>query len=65
MPVRYLPKAIASAIIGVMLFMSFMPNSIKGMPALVFYLAFATSLVVGWLAATGIFKVVLWFLHRR
>jgi hypothetical protein len=64
MPIRYLPKAIVSAVIGVALFMSVMPNSIKGMPDWVFYSIFAGSLLIGWAVTTGIFKAVFWFMNR-
>ena len=64
MPIRYLPKAIVSAVIGTVIFMSVMPNSIKGMPEWVFFSIFAGSLLIGWAIATGIFRAVVWFLNR-
>jgi len=64
MPIKYLPKAIVSAGIGVVLFMSVMPNSIKGTPEWEFFSIFGGSLLFGWLVATGIFKAVIWLLNR-
>jgi hypothetical protein len=64
MPIKYLPKAIVSTVIGVVLFMSVMPNSIKGMPEWEFYSIFAGSLLFGWLVATGIVKAVIWLMNR-
>lgn len=64
MPIQYLPKAIVSTVIGVILFMNVMPNSIKGMPEWVFYSISAISMLIGWLVATGIFKTVQWYINR-
>ena len=64
MPIKYIPKALVSAIIGGVLFMSVMPNSIKGMAAWTFYSIFGFSLIVGWVVATGVFRVVSWYLNR-
>jgi len=60
MPIKYLPRAFLGTIIGTVLFMSIMPDSIKGMPAGVFY----SSILIGWLAATGIEKAFWWFLEE-
>lgn len=64
MPIKYLPKAVVSVVIGVVLFLRIMPDSIKGMPEWVFYSKFALSLLVGWLVATGLFKAFRWYLNR-
>ncbi len=64
MPIKYLPKALLSAIIGAALFMNIMPNSITGMSEWIFYLALAGSLLIGWLVATGIFRAGRWYLNR-
>jgi hypothetical protein len=58
-----IPKAFISAMIGIALFMGIMPDSIKGMPSWLFYLTLASSLPVGWLITTGIFKIARRFLH--
>jgi hypothetical protein len=64
LPLKYLPRVLVSGVIGAVLFMSIMPDSIKGIPEWAFYSLFATSLLAGWLAATALFKIVRWFLER-
>jgi hypothetical protein len=64
MRIKYLPRVFIATVIGTVLFMSIMPDSIKGMPAWVFYSTLAFSFLIGWLAATGIEKAFLWFLEE-
>jgi hypothetical protein len=64
MPIKYLPRVVVSAIIGVIIFMSIMPDKTKGMPEWIFYSAFAMSLLTGWLITTGVFRFVFWLLKR-
>jgi hypothetical protein len=65
MPVKHIPKVLLGAVIGTALFMSVMPDSIKGMPQWFFYSVFATAILAGWILATAIIKVFLWLLNRN
>jgi hypothetical protein len=65
-PIKSIPKILLATIIGVSLFMGIMPDKIGKMPESVFFLIFGGSLLVGWLAATGVFRLARWLLsHQR
>jgi hypothetical protein len=65
-PIKSIPKILLATVIGVLLFMGIMPDKIGRMPESVFFLIVGGSLLVGWLVATGIFRLARWLLsHER
>jgi hypothetical protein len=65
-PIKSIPKILLSMVLAVLLFMGIMPDKIGRMPEFVFFLILGGSLLVGWLVATGIFRLARWLLsHER